>query len=118
MEEKEFLNLQNLHGGAALELFDIELQRVLENILDVNTSPGAREITLRIKIIPNERRDEIGIEIYPDSKMGKRKAISTAAYVGRQGGKGAVAQEIPKKQIPLFDNITSMNQETGGQKND
>ena len=34
---KEQISLANLKGGAALELFDFELQNVLENIMDPNT---------------------------------------------------------------------------------
>jgi hypothetical protein len=58
MEDEPSVSLQNLGGGAAIELFDLELQKVLENISDENTRPAVvREITLKVKIKPGDDRD-------------------------------------------------------------
>ena len=45
---EEKLTLSNLGNGAAVELFGIELRRVLKDVMDPNTDPKAvREITLK-----------------------------------------------------------------------
>lgn len=45
------VTLVSIGGGAAVELFDIELERVLANIKDVNTDPKTRRrITLVVDI--------------------------------------------------------------------
>lgn len=41
MKEKDPVSLASLYGGAVLEAVDHELQNVLANIQDVNTSPVA-----------------------------------------------------------------------------
>lgn len=47
MSEREIVSLENIGRGAALERFDVELQKVLENVLDPNTKPTAtRKVTL------------------------------------------------------------------------
>ena len=46
--EEERLGLENLMGGAAIERFNHELARVLENVNDINTeATAAREIVNR-----------------------------------------------------------------------
>lgn len=51
------LGLENLKDGAAVEMLNDELQRVLANIQDVNTdSKQVRELNLKIKIKPSEGR--------------------------------------------------------------
>lgn len=55
MSEK--LSLVNLGGGAAVEMFDEALEKVLENILDPNTEAKTkRVITLKMTISPAENR--------------------------------------------------------------
>ena len=41
MAEHEQVTLATLRGGAAVEMFDAELQRVLENVLDPKWTPSA-----------------------------------------------------------------------------
>lgn len=46
--EAAVVSLDTLGGGAAVERFNYELSRVLENILDLNTNPTAgRQVQLR-----------------------------------------------------------------------
>lgn len=58
------LNLDTLQGGAARELFEIELQKVLRNIADPNTKPDAvRKLTLEVTIKPNEKRSMLYVAV-------------------------------------------------------
>jgi hypothetical protein len=76
MNTEQFVSLENLGGGAgkdtsaAIELFNAEFQRVLDNIADENTKPtAAREVNLKIKIKPDEDRELCKVEIHANSKL-------------------------------------------------
>ena len=105
------MDLTNIGNGAAVELFKIQLQKVLNNILDINTVEGAREINLKFKLSPNDRRDEIGIEISCASKIGAIVGFKTAATIEKIAGRPA-AYEFMSKQQPLFENVTNIRKET------
>ena len=56
--KEETLTLENLGNGAAVELFDEALEKVLKNIMDPNTDPKAeRSITMKVTFKPDENRD-------------------------------------------------------------
>lgn len=97
------MSLENIGGGAAIEKFDLELERVMDNIGDINTDPKAvREINLKFKFRPDERREHIAIEIISDSKLVKLKPFVISAIAS---GKGA-HEIVAPKQMPLPENVT------------
>jgi len=108
----EKLTLENLGGGAAAELWNAELKTVLENIQDINTSPGTREINLAVKLTPNERRDEIGIEIICKSKLGAQPPFKSAAKI-MPSEHGIEANEFVQKQqkFDFESNVTPIRKE-------
>jgi len=55
-EEYQVVSLASLCKGAAIERFDDELKKVLENMMDVNTGVGPREIVLKVRLKPNDDR--------------------------------------------------------------
>lgn len=98
MNERETVNLQNLGSGAAIELFDIEFQRVLDNIVDENTKATIpREVTLKIKIKPDEDREWGAIEIHASSKLAPVHPYPTQIIIGKQRGKGVATEHNPKQ---------------------
>lgn len=98
MNEKETVSLQNLGSGAAIELFDIEFQRVLDNIVDENTkATSPREVTLKIKIKPDEDREWGAIEIHATSKLAPVHPYPTQIIIGKQRGKGVATEHNPKQ---------------------
>ena len=99
------LSLGTLKGGAAIELFDLELDKVMDNIQDPNTEPTeAREITLKVTIKPDEDRflSAVGIQCWP-SKLAKRRPAVTqvAMEIDRNGV--VAAKEIIPAQRDLFE---------------
>jgi len=95
--------LINLKDGAAVELFDFELQKVLDNIMDPNTKAEAvREVTLKIKIKPDKDRSFGPVEIQPSSKLAPQAPVMTQIFFG-QDRDGAVAHEYNPKQGDLFE---------------
>lgn len=107
----EKLELYNIGSGAAAELFDIQLSKVLNNIMDINTVDGSREINLKFKLQPNDRRDEVGIDISCSSRLGAVAGFKTAAKIGRGYDGRPAANEILTKQKSLFDNVTELRKE-------
>jgi hypothetical protein len=80
------INLVTLAGGAAVERFDRELSRVLNNIADVNTdAEQVREITLKIKFKPTAEREHglIAVRVGAESKLAAAKAHGTGIYMVR-----------------------------------
>lgn len=105
---KEQISLANLKGGAALELFDFELQNVLENIIDPNTkAEEVRTVTLTVKIKPDKERNFGPIEIQAKAKLAPAAPVSTQAFFGKERGK-VVAHEYNPKQGDLFEKPTEL----------
>ena len=99
----ETVTLANLGGGAALELFNAELEKVLENITDPNTDPKAvRSITLKVTIKPDETRDLGDVGIQATSNLAGSRAYVTRLIFGRNQKGGAEAREF-ETQRTMFD---------------
>ena len=101
--EKEFysVTLESLGNGAANEMFETELLRVLGNILDPNTEPEAlRKITLELKIKPTKDREMGNCEISVTSKLSANAAYPTRFFIGRENGR-PVAYENNPRQLSL-----------------
>ena len=92
------VSLNTLANGGATEIFDYELQRVLENIGDSNTpAEVARKITLEVSIKPDEDRQLGTINIVCKSKLAPVKAVGTAIHMGKQDGQMVAYENNPKQ---------------------
>jgi hypothetical protein len=104
MKEEEMVSLANLGRGAAIEQFDEEFMRVIENILDPNTAAVAeREITVKVKLKPNEKRDFCTVGVSCTSKTQPAKAFATQLFIGRTA-RGVMATEYNPQQPSMFRN--------------
>ena len=73
------IKLQELVGGAIQEKFQNSFNRVLENMLDLNTSYKAeRSITIKLSFKQNEQRDDIKAHIDVKEKLAPEAAIETS----------------------------------------
>ena len=118
MEQDELVSLCSLAMGAAVERFDDELEKVVQNILDPNTDSGAREISLKVKIIPNEARDFCAVRVLCSSRMASPKSFETHIYIGRDTH-GVKITEYHPDQMKL--NLKDKNEKvtlikSGGEK--
>lgn len=85
------LNLANLGGGVAVEKFQDELHRVVENIQDPNTEATAkRRITLTVTFKPHKERGHGKVELSCESKLAPSLAYETQAFMGIDRRTGAV----------------------------
>lgn len=98
--EAERVTLATLRGGAAVEMFDSEMQRALDNIQDPNTQLTTRTITLTVKIKPDQNRSIGAVEINCGSKLAAPKPAVSQFYMGKDRGK-AVAFEYNPEQLQM-----------------
>ena len=98
----EKVSLVNLKDGAAIEMFDYELQRILDNIVDPNTNPETkREVTLKVSIKPDENREIGAVEITCVPKLAGQKSEMARIIIGRTGNRGE-GRELVTAQQEMF----------------
>jgi hypothetical protein len=112
-KQDEVLELATLAGGAAQEKFEDELFKVMENILDVNTSEKAvREVTLKLKIRPNNTRTASCVEIICSSKLAPQVAFETQIFHGKNAKGEIKIAEQDLRQMGFNDIPQASHDET------
>lgn len=110
-KQDEVLELATLAGGAVQEKFEDELFKVMDNILDVNTSETAvREITIKLKIRPNKTRTSSGIEIVCASKLAPTVSFETQIFHGKNAKGEIKVAEQDLRQMG-FDDVPQADRE-------
>ena len=100
----EPVTLTNIEDGAAIELFGIELNKVLENIMDPNTPATAvRTVKLIVKMKPDDSRSFVQYGIVCKAELPPDAPIRGSAFVGREPNGDVVAREINSKQGSFID---------------
>lgn len=100
-KELDMVSLANLGRGAAIEQFDEEFGRIVENILDPNTlSTAERSITLKVTLKPNENRDFCLVGVACNSKLSPVKSFQTQVFIGRNA-QGIMATEHNPQQLKM-----------------
>lgn len=100
---EEIIALENLSEGLAVEKFNIELQRVLNNMADINVPAKARRsVTLKVTFVPDETRIVADVLIDCDSKLAANRGAKTQIAMGMHQGKH-IAVEGNLNQGKLFD---------------
>lgn len=91
-------SLANLAEGAAIELFDQEMTRVLENILDPNRqTKKVREINLKVMFTPTDAPGIVMTTTKISSKLAGRRSVSSHMMV-EYTERGIVARELHQQQ--------------------
>jgi hypothetical protein len=115
--KEEPINLTNLAGGAAEEMFRDEWQKILDNIVDPNTQPKTpRELVLKVRITPDEDRQIGDIMITCTSKTSPVRSFVTRCVFGKIGKRGE-ARELQNRQETFLDrggNVVPIKQGEGG----
>lgn len=98
--------------GAFEERVDHEMNRVIDNILDINTKATAkRKITLTLELVPDDERQTIGVSCQVKSTLAATNPVATALYItGDSNGEMIVAEMVP--QIPGQMNLSGEAQES------
>ncbi len=103
MAPEERVTLETLAGGAAVELFQQQLDRVIANIVDPNTpSKAQRKVTLELVIQPDDERGMGEAKVTCKASVAAPNGARTTLYFGRQQGR-LVAVENDPRQGGLLD---------------
>ena len=96
------IDLSKLADGAVQERFDIELQKVFDNILDPNTdTKKKRKLQLTLTFETNEDRDITEVTIDAKTTLAPAAGIYTKFWMDRDSKGNAAASEIAQGR--LFD---------------
>ena len=118
---EEKLSLGNYKGGVANELFNMELQAVLDDIANPNKQANAtREVNLKFTIKPDEEGDIGDVGLKATSKLAPTAPIVSKVILGSQHGKGE-ARELVSAQQKLFpddDKVIPMERSENDQRGD
>ena len=98
--ERQIKKLDELLDGGVTERFNLEMERVMNNVYDVNRHPKAtRHIQIIINIKPNERRDAAEFKVDVKSKTAPMVPISQTVFL-RQDDYGNVVATEMTREIP------------------
>lgn len=80
------IKLDTLAGGAVVERFEEQMQRVIANIDDMNTSAKApREIVIKIKILPDGDRRSASFIVETKAILAEMEGVSGRIFMSRKG---------------------------------
>ncbi len=113
MQEMKNVNIESLSEGAAIERANLELDRVLKNILDKNTDPtAAREVILKIKFKPRNDRSAAEVVIQATSKTAPVMGHNTEVYIGRDiSGQPECSEIVQGDLFPEHNKVTAFRRD-------
>ena len=116
-QDQEELTLTNLGNGGAVELFEEELGKLLENILDPNTDPKAkRKLSLEVTFAPNSDRNEVAIDVACKSKLAPMVSAAATVFVGRRHGRTIAVTHDPRQLQIQWDEESKPRSVDGSRK--
>lgn len=97
------INIGNINDGAVIDAFDIELRKVLANIVDLNTPATlTRSLMLRIDFKPHADRCTIDTEFKCSSKLQPIETHTGKVFLGKAEDGAVVAFDKDPRQMPLW----------------
>lgn len=95
--ETQRASILQMAQGAFQERVDYEMQRCVDNILDVNTKATAkRKITLTIELTPDDDRRQIRVNVVAKATLAATNPVATSLCVTTDGnGEMVVAEMVP-----------------------
>lgn len=86
--------------GAIAEITDYEVERVVANIMDPNTSPTAkRKITVTLTFSPDDYRQQIGMDAQARTTLAPLQPVRTSLCITKgRNGELLLAEMMP--QVP------------------
>lgn len=101
MEDLSKRSIIDMARGAIKERVDYEMTRVVENILDPNTSAtAARKITITLNLKPDDTRQNIAVSCVAKSTLAATNPVTTALYVADEE---SIVKMIRTEAIHLAD---------------
>ena len=98
--ERPIKALSDLMDGSVEERFNAELDKVWQNVYDPNTDPKkARTLTLKVKIVPNERRDSCDFRVNVTSSLAPYADLTQTVMLA-VGADGTIKATERTDQVP------------------
>ena len=98
--ETQRASILQMAQGAFQERVDYEMQRCVDNILDVNTKATAkRKITLTIELTPDDDRRQIRVNVVAKATLAATNPVATSLCVTTDGNGEMVVAEMVQ-QLP------------------
>jgi|SRR5690625_828254 len=96
MEKYIDFNIAELQEGAVQEKIEKEVERIMSNILDLDTdATKKRKLTITIDFTPDENRQVIGIDAQVKSTLAPQVSVGTTMLAGRNMDTGFIeAREL------------------------
>ncbi|HEL2598876.1 hypothetical protein ACYKKI_03675 [Streptococcus suis] len=111
------LDLSHIADGGLQEKLDHELEKVFDNILDLNTEAKAkRKVTITLTMSANEERTVVDTVMDVKSKLAPQNGVATTILVGRDYDTGRVHANELKSSVPgqmYFDDDAQLRTDTG-----
>lgn len=86
MSDVNRIELASFASGAVEELFKNDLEKVIDNIADLNTSDkAARKLTIEFKFVPMEGRDLVGVEVKTKTTLAPTEGTKTKMVLNTEG---------------------------------
>lgn len=114
--KEDIVTLVNIGGGAAVEKFQVEHERVLKNIHDPNAKDGVRKVTLVVAYKHDPENHITAIDIDCKSSLQPPDTFKTAAVIGIAPGGKAEAREFQTQNNLDFegqDNVENLEEHRG-----
>lgn len=103
MKEPAEATLRSIARGGAQELFGRELDKVLENVRDINTDvKKKRKVTMTFEFVPYEDRSGVQCNIKTKTELAGANGVTGTIFIVKQGQKyRGFTQDI--RQGDLFE---------------
>jgi hypothetical protein len=99
--ERQKKSILEMARGAFLERADYEMKRVLDNILDPNTSATAkRKMTITVTFEPDDDRKNIFTKVDVKTALSATNAVKTTLYIAGEDSNGTPQVVEMTPQIP------------------
>jgi len=96
----QIIDLNTFADGALAERFNIEMQRVIENIADPNTEgKKPRKLVLTVTFVSNENRKTSDISVQAKTTLVPAKDIQSQLVIGYDNLGGLTAAELKSGEL-------------------
>lgn len=96
MNESTRKSILEMARGAMMERANYETARIIDNILDVNTSATAkRKLTITLELKPDDARQSIAVSCVAKSTLAPTNPVVTSLYVADEENVVEMVPQIP-----------------------